>query len=91
MNLLFAAELTDESARRGVAAQRERREMQPSWPSLGPLGQHSKVRLTELDGRDRPDEQGCLGQREAQLAGPESRPSRPPPATAPAATADQSA
>ena len=43
MNLLSPAELADESARRGVAAKGERREVQTGRPSLGPLDQHGQI------------------------------------------------
>ncbi|MGH3232412.1 MAG: hypothetical protein ACRDOH_03980 [Streptosporangiaceae bacterium] len=68
---VVAAELADESARRGVAAKGERREVQTGRPPLGPLDQRGKIGDAELGGGGRLHQQGRLGRREAQLASPE--------------------
>jgi len=45
---VVAAELADEGARVGVAAQRERREVQSGRPPLGPLDQHGNIGEADL-------------------------------------------
>ena len=68
---VVAGELADEGARRGMTAQRERREIYPGRPSLGPFDEIVQVGLSEFDGRHGVHQRGGLSRREAQLAGPD--------------------
>src|SRR6202011_4022661 len=50
---VVASELADEGARRGVTAQRERREVQSGRPSFGAFEENRQVGLAELNAGDR--------------------------------------
>jgi len=68
---VVAGELAHERGRRRVAAQGQRRQVQPGRPSFGPDDQILQVVIGELDPGDVPGQRGRLRTIEAQLAGPD--------------------
>ena len=68
---VITGELPDDGARAGVTAKRERGEVYPGRPPLGPLDEVSQIGFVELHGGYRAHERGRLRRREAQLGDPD--------------------
>ena len=64
---VISGELPDKGVRVGVTAKRERGEVYPGRPPLGPLQEVSQIGFVELHGGDRAHERRRLGRREAQF------------------------
>ena len=67
---VVAGELPDEGVRRRIAAQRDRGQIHPGWPSLGSFHELIEVGFAELDSGYGEQQLRGLPGGEAQLAGP---------------------